>query len=184
MVAEWSGRELCTLARMLGSCVRIPLQAWIFSVVCVFLCLCTCRDLATSCSHAQVVMPTVLDLVTEVKRKVSWRRPRPKLGCRASGKKKKNLNCNKIKLETLGLHISMWRRGRAQESISVTICKMSKNVSILSSHFAARLIDTFFAPWRSFSRGKDEDEGISKFRYHHALRQILKISNWEETLNY
>jgi hypothetical protein len=33
------------------------------------------------------VLPTVLDLVTEVKRKVSWRRPRPELGCRAKGKK-------------------------------------------------------------------------------------------------
>lgn len=88
MVAEWSGRELCTLARMLGSCVRIPLQAWIFSVVCVFLCLCTCRDLATSCSHAQVVMPTVLDLVSEVERKVSWGQQRPELGCRSKGEKK------------------------------------------------------------------------------------------------
>jgi hypothetical protein len=30
----------------------------------------------------------LLDLVTEMKRKVPWRRPRPKMGCRATGKKK------------------------------------------------------------------------------------------------
>jgi hypothetical protein len=35
------------------------------------------------------VLPTVLDLVTEVKRKVSWRRSTHKLGCRAKGKKNK-----------------------------------------------------------------------------------------------
>jgi hypothetical protein len=34
-----------------------------------------------------VVLPTVLDLVTEMKRKVSWRRPRLELGCRAKKKK-------------------------------------------------------------------------------------------------
>jgi hypothetical protein len=36
-----------------------------------------------------VVLPTVLDLVTEVKRTVLWRQPRPELGCRAKGKKLK-----------------------------------------------------------------------------------------------
>jgi hypothetical protein len=46
------------------------------------------RGLSTSWSPVQGVLPTVLDLVTEVKRKVSWRRPRPKLGCRATGKKR------------------------------------------------------------------------------------------------
>jgi hypothetical protein len=56
-------------------------------VVCVFLCLCTGRGLATSWWPVQGVLPTVIDLVTEVKRKVSWRRPRPELGCRAKGKK-------------------------------------------------------------------------------------------------
>jgi hypothetical protein len=50
------------------------------------LCLCTGRGLATSWSPVEWVLPTFLDLVTEVKRKVSWRRPRPKLGCRAKGK--------------------------------------------------------------------------------------------------
>jgi hypothetical protein len=55
--------------------------------VCVFLCLCTLRGLATSWSPVQGVLPTVLELVTEVKRKDSWRRPRPELGCRAKGKK-------------------------------------------------------------------------------------------------
>jgi hypothetical protein len=42
---------LPSLARKLGSWVRIPLRAWMFSVcVCVyvFLCLCTGRGLATS----------------------------------------------------------------------------------------------------------------------------------------
>jgi hypothetical protein len=55
--------------------------------VCVFLCLCTGRGLATSWSPAQGVLPPVLDLVTEGKRKVSWRRPRPKLGCTAKWEK-------------------------------------------------------------------------------------------------
>jgi hypothetical protein len=43
---------------------------------------------STSWSSVQGVLPTVLDLVIEVKRKVSWRRPRPELGCRAKGAKK------------------------------------------------------------------------------------------------
>jgi hypothetical protein len=55
--------------------------------VCVYLCLRSSRGLATSWSPAQGVLPTVQDLVTEVKRKVSWRRPRPELGCRAKRKK-------------------------------------------------------------------------------------------------
>jgi hypothetical protein len=55
--------------------------------VCVFLCFRTGRGLATSWSPVQGVVPTVLDLVTEVKRKFSWRRPRPELGCRAKGGK-------------------------------------------------------------------------------------------------
>jgi hypothetical protein len=54
--------------------------------VCVFLCLCTGRGLATSWSPVQGVLPTVLDLATEMKGKVSWRRPRPELGSRAKGK--------------------------------------------------------------------------------------------------
>jgi hypothetical protein len=62
--------------------------------VCAFLCLCTGKGLATSWSPFKGVLPTVLDLLTEVKRKVSWRRPRPELGCRAKGKKK-NLKCDK-----------------------------------------------------------------------------------------
>jgi hypothetical protein len=50
-----------------------------------FSVLCTGRGLVKSSSPVQVVLPTVLDLVTEVKRKVSWRRPRPEMGCRAKG---------------------------------------------------------------------------------------------------
>jgi hypothetical protein len=48
----------------------------------------TCMNVgfAMSWSPVQGVLPTVLDLVTVVKRKVSWRRPRPELGCRAKGK--------------------------------------------------------------------------------------------------
>jgi hypothetical protein len=42
-------------------------------------------------SPAQGILPTVLDLVTEVKRKVSWRRPKPKLGC--TPKRKKTAEC-------------------------------------------------------------------------------------------
>jgi hypothetical protein len=38
------------------------------------------RCLATSWSPVQGVLLTVLDLVTEMKRKVSWRRPRPEIG--------------------------------------------------------------------------------------------------------
>jgi hypothetical protein len=77
--------ELPSLARTPGPWVRIPLRAWMFCE-CVFLCLSTGRGLATSWSPVQGVLPTLLDLVTEVNRKVSWRRPRPELGCRAKGK--------------------------------------------------------------------------------------------------
>jgi hypothetical protein len=60
-VAEQS--NTCTVfARNSGSWVRIPLRASMFSVcvrVCVFLCLCTGRGLATSWSPAQGVLPTV-----------------------------------------------------------------------------------------------------------------------------
>jgi hypothetical protein len=52
------------------------------------MCLCTGRGLATSWLPVQGVLPTILDLVNEVKRKVSWRRPRPELGCRAKRKRK------------------------------------------------------------------------------------------------
>jgi hypothetical protein len=48
----------------------------------------TRRSLATSWSPVQGVLLTVLDLVTVMKRKVSWRRSRPKSGCRATRKKK------------------------------------------------------------------------------------------------
>jgi hypothetical protein len=46
------------------------------------------QSLATSWSPVQGVLPTVLDLVTEAKQKISWRRPRPELGCRAKRKRK------------------------------------------------------------------------------------------------
>jgi hypothetical protein len=52
-------------------------------VVCAFLCFCTGRGLATSCSPVQGVPPTVLDLVIDLKREVSWKLLRPELGCRA-----------------------------------------------------------------------------------------------------
>jgi hypothetical protein len=63
--------------------------------VCVFLYLFTGRGLAASWSPVQGVLPTVLDLVTEVKRKDSWRRPRPKLGCRAKERERERVvqNC-------------------------------------------------------------------------------------------
>jgi hypothetical protein len=55
--------ELCSLARTLGSWVRIPLRAWMFGVcmrlfyVCVILCL--GRGLATGWLLVQVVLPSV-----------------------------------------------------------------------------------------------------------------------------
>jgi hypothetical protein len=61
--------ELSSLARTPGLWVRIPLRTRMFSCVYVFLCLCTGRGLATSWSPIQGVLPTALDLVTEVKRK-------------------------------------------------------------------------------------------------------------------
>jgi hypothetical protein len=85
-VAERSKAWMSSLARTPGPWVRM--DVWCLWYVCVFLCLCTGRGLATSWSPVQGVLPTVLDLVTEVKRKVSWRRPRTELGCRARGKKK------------------------------------------------------------------------------------------------
>jgi hypothetical protein len=81
--------ELYSLARTPGPWVRILHGAWLFSVcvVCAFFCVYTGRGLATSWSPIQGVLPTVMDLVTELKRKVWWRRPRPELGFRAKGKK-------------------------------------------------------------------------------------------------
>jgi hypothetical protein len=61
-----ANRALSSLAWKPGPWVRIPLRAWMFSVcVCVFLCLCTGRGLATSWSPAQGVPPTVPDQETE-----------------------------------------------------------------------------------------------------------------------
>jgi hypothetical protein len=60
----------------------------VYCFCCVrFLCLCTGRGFVTSWSPVQGVLPTVLDLVTEVKWKISWRRPRTELDCRAKGGK-------------------------------------------------------------------------------------------------
>jgi hypothetical protein len=42
---------------------------------------------SSSCRGGVEYLHRVLDLVTEVKRKVSCRRPRPELGCRAKGKR-------------------------------------------------------------------------------------------------
>jgi hypothetical protein len=73
-------------AVIVGSNPASGMDVWCLCCVCVFLCLCTGTGLAMIWSPVQGVLLTVLDLVTEVKRKVSWRRPRPKLGCRAKGK--------------------------------------------------------------------------------------------------
>jgi hypothetical protein len=48
--------ELSSLARMLGSWVRIPLKAW------MFVCVCIGSGLATGWSPIQGVLPTVLGL--------------------------------------------------------------------------------------------------------------------------
>jgi hypothetical protein len=89
-VAERS--KTCTViaradAGTVGSSQTQGMDVYYLCCVCVFLCLCTGRGVATSWSPVQGVLPTVLYLVTEVKRKVLWRRPRPELGCRAKGKK-------------------------------------------------------------------------------------------------
>jgi hypothetical protein len=68
-------------------------------VVSAFLCVSVqVRGLVTSRSPVQGVLQTVLDLITEVKREVSWRRPRPELGCRAKGEK----NCAAGKMYIIG----------------------------------------------------------------------------------
>jgi hypothetical protein len=84
--------------------------------VCIFLCLCTGRGLATSWSPVQEVLPTVLDLITEVKRKVSWRRPRSELGCRAKGK-------NNI---IMVLHVGSWTQGRRPFSVKNLLLRNTK----------------------------------------------------------
>jgi hypothetical protein len=55
--------------------------------VCVFLCLCTGRGLATIWSPAHEVLPSVQDLETEVKRRVSWRQAKAQIGAVAPRKK-------------------------------------------------------------------------------------------------
>jgi hypothetical protein len=68
------------------------MDVWCLCCVFVSLCLCTGRGLARSWSPVQGVLPTVLDLVTEVKWKVSWRWPRPELDCSAKGGKNMKLH--------------------------------------------------------------------------------------------
>jgi hypothetical protein len=60
--------ELSSLARILGSWVQIPLNAWMSVFI---LCLCQVAALRTGGSPAQGVLPNVLDQETEVKRSVS-----------------------------------------------------------------------------------------------------------------
>jgi hypothetical protein len=74
-------------AGTVGSNPTLGTEVYYLCCVYVFLCLCTGRGPATSWSPVQGVLPTVLDLVTEVKRKVSWRRPRPELDCKPEEKK-------------------------------------------------------------------------------------------------
>jgi hypothetical protein len=56
-------QELSSLARALGSWVRIPLKAWMFGVCmrlfCVCVVLCLDRGLATNSSLVQGVLPSV-----------------------------------------------------------------------------------------------------------------------------
>jgi hypothetical protein len=64
----------------------LGMDVYCSSFVCVFLCLCRGRFFRRADHPSKGgVLPTALDLVTEVKRKVSWRRPRPELGCAAKG---------------------------------------------------------------------------------------------------
>jgi hypothetical protein len=52
--------ELSSLARTLGSCVRIPLKAWMsVYIYCVFAMFCVGRGLGTGSSPVQEVLPTV-----------------------------------------------------------------------------------------------------------------------------
>jgi hypothetical protein len=70
--------------------------------------------------HAAVwsVLPIVLDLVTEVKRKVSWWRPRPQLGCRAKAKKKKK-KIRKFRIIIVHSHQIMFTVGGLSYAISL-----------------------------------------------------------------
>jgi hypothetical protein len=61
--------ELSSLARTLGSWVRIPLEAWMS--VCVYYVFALGSGLATSWSLVQGVLPNVLDQESEVKRSAS-----------------------------------------------------------------------------------------------------------------
>jgi hypothetical protein len=74
-------------AGTVGSNLTLGMDVDCLCCVCIFLCFCTVRGIATGWSPVQGVLSTVLDLVTGVKRKVSWRRPRSELGYRAKGKK-------------------------------------------------------------------------------------------------
>jgi hypothetical protein len=57
-------------------------------VVCAFFCVCVQVEALRLADHpSKESYRLVLDLITEVKREVSWRRQRPELGCRAKGEK-------------------------------------------------------------------------------------------------
>jgi hypothetical protein len=65
---------------------------------------------------------TVLDLATEVKRKVSWRQPRPELGCRAKGKKKKVVsNTENIVSFPAGKTTTLSRKGDVNLSMNSSL---------------------------------------------------------------
>jgi hypothetical protein len=74
VIRYWSSRsqwprglmnELSSVARTLGSWVRIPLKAWLsVCVYSVFRLLCVCRDLTTGSSPFQGVLATVFGSIT------------------------------------------------------------------------------------------------------------------------
>jgi hypothetical protein len=90
----------CSDPVIMGSNPTSGMDFWCLCYVCIFLCSYTGKGLATSWSPVQGVLPIVLDLVTEMKWKVSCRRERPKLGCRA-----KENNNHTMPVETLRIWI-------------------------------------------------------------------------------
>jgi hypothetical protein len=105
---------------------------------------------ATSWSPVQGVQPIVLDVVTEVKQKVSWRRPRPELGCRAKGAKilrRLNFTLRKLNLIREGQH--GFKKGHYAKS---TLLRHVERIVMLGFNNNKITIALFLAIERAFDK--------------------------------
>jgi hypothetical protein len=162
-------------AGTMGSNTTQGMDVYCLCCVCVFLCLCTGRGLAMSWSPIQGVLLTVLDLVTEVKRKVSWRWPRPELGyCAAFW------DPSKGEVDTLPLQLRKildprptfaFITLRYKNRPKFTFTHAQNTTASVESHYFVVIIDLRFISI-SFPKGKD-----SLSLWHIFLRVSVRDTN-------